>query len=146
MPIDHELIERSGWRQGAVFGAEASRVLLTPRLEEIAVDGFAIPETARLILASHTCDVVHRMSHEPRVEVLPAVPIRALEGNFRGARNPRRLQVNLGRGENPFPCEMRAPTRFWIPRERLQESVPEPDIGLEGKELQALRVAGVSVE
>lgn len=127
MPIDAALIENFGWRQGSIFTLAASGPIVLANRDSVAVPQYTIPDDCRLILVSHDCDVVHRGVHEPRVEVCPAVRLNgALDGNFTGTRNPRRLHIDLEIGGAVQGFELRAPTRFPVPREILQESAPDP--------------------
>lgn len=130
MAIDAELIQRHGWHQGAVFTLAASEPIVHAHRERITVPAFAIDDGARLLLTSHDCDIVHRGVHEPRIEVCPAVAIPRTDGNFTGTRNPRRLHLELEISGVPHPYELRAPTRFCIPRETLEFSLPDPEARL----------------
>jgi hypothetical protein len=128
MPIDAERIQRHGWRQGSVFTLAASGPIVLAYRDRIAVPAFPIDDNARLLLTSHECDVVHPGPHEPRIEICPAVAVRGrLDGNFTGTRNPRRLHLELEIDGAPQPFELRAPTRFCLPRETLESSMPDPD-------------------
>jgi hypothetical protein len=131
MTIDAERIHRHGWRQGSVFTMAASAPIVLAHRDRIAVPGFVIDDNARLLLTSHDCDIVHPGLHEPRIEVCPAVAVRGrMDGNFTGTRNPRRLHVELEMHGVPHPFEFRAPTRFCIPRETLESSIPDLDVRL----------------
>lgn len=128
MSIDAERIQRHGWRQGSVFTLAASGPIVLAYRDSIMVPALAIDDNARLLLTSHDCDIVHRGLHEPRIEVCPAVAVRGrMDGNFTGTRNPRRLHLELEVAGAPQPFELRAPTRFCIPRETLESSLPDPD-------------------
>jgi len=128
MAIDAALIQRNGWRQGSVFTLTASRPIVLEHRDRITVPDFVIGDDARLLLASHDCDVVHPGIHEPRIEVCPAVALNGrLSGNFTGTRNPRRLHIELEINGVARPYELRAPTRFDIGREALEVAQPDPD-------------------
>lgn len=134
MPIDAAAIQNLGWRQGSIFTLQASTPIVVANRERIGVPQFTIPDDARLILVSHDCDVVHRGPHEPRIEVCPAVRLNGpLSGNFTGTRNPRRLQIELDVAGTLHGYELRAPTRFDLPREILQDSAPDPDAHITAK-------------
>lgn len=134
MPIDAALIEHLGWRQGSIFTLPASIPIVRAHRDGIAVPQYTIPDDCRLILVSHDCDVVHRGVHEPRVEVCPAVRLNGgLDGNFTGTRNSRRLHIELEIGGALQAFELRAPTRFSVPREILQESAPDPEARIRSK-------------
>jgi hypothetical protein len=134
MPIDAALIENLGWRQGSVFTLSASGPIVLANRERIAVVQYTIPDDCRLILVSHDCDVVHSGVHEPRIEVCPAAQLTgALDGNFTGTRNPRRLHIELEIGGALVGFELRAPTRFQLPREILQDSAPDPNARIRPK-------------
>ena len=134
MPIDAAQIERLGWRQGSIFTLAASRPLVVANRAQIAVPGYEIPDDSRLLLVSHDCDVVHRGAHEPRIEVCPAVPLRGvLDGNFTGTRNPRRLHIELVVDGATVGFELRAPTRFTVSREVLQEVAPDTNASISAR-------------
>lgn len=50
---------------------------------------------------------------------------RGLDGNYTGTRNARRLHIDLEIDGERRGFELRAPTRFALPREILQESAPD---------------------
>jgi len=134
MPIDAAVIQSLGWRQGSVFTLQASMPIIVANRERISVPQFTIPDDSRLILVSHDCDVVHPGPHEPRIEVCPAVRLNGvLSGNFTGTRNPRRLHIELAVDGTPHGYELRAPTRFPLPREILQESAPDANVRITTK-------------
>lgn len=126
MPIDAARILGHGWRQGSIFPLEASQPLVLARRDAILLDGFRIADNARLILASHSCDIVHVGVHEPRIEVCPSVPVGGLDGSFTGTRNARRLHIELDINGVAHAYELRAPMRFYVPREILQDCAPDP--------------------
>lgn len=139
MPIDATVIQNLGWRQGSIFALDASTPIIVANRDRISVPQFTITDDSRLILVSHDCDIVHPGPHEPRIEVCPAVPINGpLSGNFTGTRNPRRLQVELEIGGVRHGYELRAPTRFLLPREILQESAPDANAALSTKHYRHL--------
>lgn len=125
MPIDAAAIQNLGWRQGSVFTLDASRPIVLAHRNRIAVPEFTIPDDARLILVSHDCDIVHEGLHEPRVEVCPAVAVDVLSGNYSGTRNPRCIHITIEVDGIHRAHELRAPTRFFLPRETLQDSAPD---------------------
>jgi hypothetical protein len=134
MPINAAVIQELGWRQGSVFTLAASTPIIREHRERIAVHDFIIPDNARLILASHDCDIVHQDLHEPRVEVCPAVRVDgALSGNYTGTRNARRLHLQMQINGEHLGYELRAPTRFYLPREILQNSAPDANVRLHPK-------------
>ena len=53
-----------------------------------------------------------------------------MDGNFAGTRDPRRLHLELEIDGATQPFELRAPTRFCIPRETLESSTPDPNARL----------------
>jgi hypothetical protein len=134
MPIDAATIQNLGWRQGSVFTLQASTPIVVANRERIFLPEFTIPDDARLIVVSHDCDVVHAGPHEPRIEVCPAVRLNeGLNGNYTGTRNPRRLHLELETEGRPIGYELRAPTRFHLPREILQNSAPDQNTRISAK-------------
>lgn len=140
MPIDAALIQNQGWRQGSVFSLPVSAPIIRVHRNAISVPGFVIPDEARLLLVSQDCDIVYAGPHEPRIEVCPAVPVTGgLDGNFTATRNPRRLQIEIAVAGVSQAHELRAPTRFFLPREILQESAPDTEVTVDIKYLRYVR-------
>ena len=126
MPIDATQIVSLGWRQGSIFSVDASRKLLAANLARIETPEFIVSDNSRLILSSHDCDISHPGPHEPRIEVCPAIVLTGpIDGQFAGTRNARRLHINLLIDNACQAFELRAPTRFSLPRETLQEFAPD---------------------
>lgn len=128
MQIDHEAINRRGWHQGSVFTVVDSTQILAesdwrPRPPEIGL----APET-RLIVASHSCDVVSRHPHELQVEVCPALPLPIGEtlAMYGHARDPRRLRLPILLEGRPSLHELHAPLSFNIQRSKLEKLNPDP--------------------
>src|SRR5690606_38026558 len=130
MPIDHERIHKNGWRQGSVFTvAHSSRILReykkAPQLSEYVVR----PDT-RLIVTSHSCDVVAASHMERTCEVCPALPLPSSAGieMYGAGRNPRRIRLPIVIDGHPVLHEMFAPHRFSIRRERLESIEPDKEV------------------
>ena len=130
MAIDGARIQTLGWRQGSVFTLEASRPLIAAQRTLYGAESFEVPDDARLIVISHSCDVVNTGTQEPRIELCPAIPVARLDGRFTGTGNPRRLHVELDVGGVAVPHELLAPTRFYCPRIILETAGPDPAAAL----------------
>ena len=130
MPIDHRRIRTNGWRQGSVFSDED-----TAALSENPVPG------SRLILVTHDCDLVHNGEHEPHIEVCLAEHLEnGVDGNYRWARHPRRIDVQLDiDGEQAAFC-LHAAKRQWLDRAKLQDIQPDASSLLAEAELTRLTV------
>lgn len=119
--MDRAQILANGWRQGSLFSIEDSARLLReaqppPYLPREIADGF------RLIVASHSCDIVSERDDEPYVDVYPVVSLPAgVDPQQLSVRNARRLHVHLTVGGAEIACEIFAPSRFSISRTRLTE-------------------------
>lgn len=81
----------------------------------------------RLVIVSHSCDVVSPSLLERYIEVCPAVPLPAQEtlGQFGYARDPRRLRLTVNIEEQAVLHELYAPMRFVIARSVLAERRPD---------------------
>jgi hypothetical protein len=54
------------------------------------------PENSVAVAISHSCDIANEnLEAEPRVEFILAVPIPKCDGNFTGAKNPRKLHLRI---------------------------------------------------
>lgn len=140
MAIDHGRIHRNGWRQGGVFTPGDSRAILDAHREQLQLP--ELPADTRLIVTSHSCDVVARADAERFCEVCPAAPLPAEEtvGMKGRGRHPRQLRLPIVINGQSVLHEMNAPLRFCIDRGRLVEVVPDgnaliPDVEVAGLEL-----------
>lgn len=130
MPIDHELIRRNGWRQGAIFSPES-----TAEIIDGANDG------SRLIVVSHDCDIVHRGDQEPHVEVCVADPLtNGVDGQFRWARHPRRLDVNLEISDGAAGYRLEAFNRKQFNQSILEQYEPDAQAVCPPEELTRITV------
>lgn len=126
MPIDHARIHENGWRQGSVLTAVDSEAILysNPRPQPPTV---ALTPQTRLVIASHSCDVVSQSPIEINVEFCPAMPLRpdASTDLFGYGRDPRRLRLPIEIDGNVVLHEMYAPLRFSAPRALLEGISPD---------------------
>jgi hypothetical protein len=129
MPIDFDRIDNNGWRQGSVFTVKESRSLLAKYGSRPHPHEISVPEDSRLIVTSHSCDIVSRRSHEILVEVCPALPLPTGEGRgaYGFARDARRLRIPMTIANQPVLFDLHAPLRFVIARDELEECKPDPD-------------------
>jgi hypothetical protein len=121
MAVDVADIQRRGWHQGAIFTADST--------QEILADEYAGID-ARLILAAHDCDLAHRGTQEPFVDVFVATRIKHLSSTESKARNARRLHIPMAVGDKAENYEIKVWSRRAIPRETLNQHSPATDARL----------------
>lgn len=123
MTFDAGAIERHGWRQGAVLGAN-----LAAEARRLAPSGIPFTESDWLIVTSHDCDVVNgRLEKEPIVEVLRAAVIQQKKPDKQQVwgRNPRDMQVAADDGDGGRTMlSVKVHERWSIPRELLASEAP----------------------
>lgn len=90
---NRERLIESGWKQG---------ILLVPndeRLKENAL--YEIPDDARLLIVSQTCDLVQdSFKSEPYFEALCLRPLdQEPDGGYLGGKNSRRIEFSIDLGE-----------------------------------------------
>jgi hypothetical protein len=126
MPVDWQRIHRNGWRQGSICTPVDAASLLRQFSDRFSA-GQPVPDGVRLVVASHSCDVVARSELETHVELCPAVPLPVGAGVdlFGGGRDPRRLRIPLIVDGNEVLHELIAPHRFAVPREELEDLTPD---------------------
>jgi hypothetical protein len=121
MAIDVADIKNRGWYQGAVFTADSTREILADSCPGVGV---------RLILATHDCDLVHRGTQEPFIDVFVAAPVKHLSSTESKARNARRLHIPIAIREEPKNYELKVWSRRSLPREVLNSHMPAADAHL----------------
>lgn len=127
MPVNPDRIRDNRWRQGSVFSVEEGRNILGE------------PETsARLILVSHDCDIVHSGTREPVVEVCVALPLERMNGSYARAKNPRILHLTLQVAGNAVPHEIEASNRRQIDRSQLETMMPANNVVLPAEDLRII--------
>jgi hypothetical protein len=121
--FDASAIERHGWRQGAVLGAQ-----LAAEARKLAPSGIAAAESDWLIVTSHDCDVVNgKLEKEPTVEVLRAgvVPQKKPDKQQVWGRNPREMQLTADDGAGgSVVLSVKVHERWFMPRELLASEPP----------------------
>lgn len=135
-----EVIEKNGWRQGAVVKQEDIAFLTG---DEIDCD--------YVIIVSQSCDVTNgSLITEPSVEGVLARKISSVNGDYTYAKNARILHAYITlRGEvgkvqgdsfveRKVPLELKAIEKITFPRARLQEIKPNSNAVLVNKELDSL--------
>jgi hypothetical protein len=136
MQIDHDCINRNGWHQGSVFTIEDSTQILaeTPRPQPSEI---VLSQGTRLMVVSHSCDVVSRRAHELQVEVCPAIPLSTGQGlaMYGHGRDPRCLRLPLLLNGQPVMHELHAPLRFYMQRAKLQVLKPDTQAELAEREI-----------
>jgi hypothetical protein len=132
MPIDADLIRANGWRQGKAFTVSDSHLMLRDYADHSIPRGVKLSTETRLLLVSHSCDVVCRREVEHLVEVCPATPISDHDGLdvYGYGRDPRRLRIHMAVGSEDSIHELHAPTRFYMDRSRLETMRPDPVIAI----------------
>ena len=130
MPIDHMRIRANGWRQGSVFSVED-----TAALSNDQVAG------SRLVVVTHDCDLVHNGEYEPHIEVCLAEHLEnGVDGNYRWARHPRRLDLQLNIDGAPAAFCLHAAKKHRLDRSRLEDLRPDASALLSEVELTRLTV------
>jgi hypothetical protein len=118
MPFDVADIRQHGWQQGSLFSVESTRDLL----------GAQYPGgKARLILATHDCDILHQGSHEPNIDAFIATPVQRVSALDTKARNARRLHIPVAIGGAIHDHEIKFLSRTVLPRECLKAHAPAND-------------------
>jgi hypothetical protein len=129
MAFDVAEIKKRGWQQGSLFSIESTHKLL----------GAAYPGGgARLILATHDCDILHKGGHEPNIDAFVATPIERVSALDTKARNARRLHIPIYIDGAPRDHEIRFWSRTVLQRECLKSHAPAEDAFL-GTNLPILR-------
>lgn len=127
---DHELIRANGWRQGRIFSPEDTATILEH-----------CEANARLILVSHDCDVVHAGDDEPYVEVCVASHLEdGVDGLYRWARNPRRLDIEVQLDGAPVGFSLLACDKQRVSRTELERCVPDQSASLSTRELAEVAI------
>lgn len=140
MPINAEKIDENGWRQGSAFSIADSACLMQEHGNRPQLPGVALGAEARLMVVSHSCEIVHPRDQEPLIDVIPAKPLppgAKTEGAGHG-RIARRLRLPVQIANNEILHELHAPLRFPIARERLEELKPDPTAALSREALRDL--------
>lgn len=106
------------WRQGSVIPRELLPSSLLPE---------DLDPVAKLVLLSHSCDVVHTSYEaEPYAEFLIAHRVAAIDGSKTKGKNPRRLQLPISiNGEETFH-EISIHDKARMDRKLLENGSPDP--------------------
>ena len=84
-----------------------------------------------VVVVSHDCDLANDPTGEPQVEVIVAKRIDSLDGNCTHSKTARKLHLEFqNQGESIF-AELRATDKISIPKEKLCQFSPHPDIRLD---------------
>ena len=126
--FDASVIERHGWRQGAVLGPR-----LAAEARELAPNGLVVADTDWLIVTSHDCDVVNgSLEKEPVVEVIRAAVVEQRKPDKQrvGGRNPREMQLQTDDGAGgTMVLGMKVHDRWTLPRGLLAAEAPARVLG-----------------
>ncbi|MBK9386462.1 MAG: hypothetical protein IPN34_16745 [Planctomycetes bacterium] len=121
--FDASVIERHGWRQGAVLGAG-----LVAKARILAPNGIVFAENDWLIVTSHDCDIVNwNLEKEPTVELLRAsvVPKEKPDKQQVWGRNPREMQLAANDGAGgQVVLSAKVHERWSMPRDLLASEAP----------------------
>jgi len=121
--FDASAIERHGWRQGAVLGAN-----LAAEARKLAPRGIVFTESDWLVVTSHDCDVVNgRLEKEPTVEVLRASVVQQKKPDKQQVwgRNPREMQLAVDDGAGgSVVLSVKVHERWSMPRDLLASEAP----------------------
>jgi hypothetical protein len=110
-------LHNSLWRQGAVLPRE----LLDPGTLPSDLD-----PTAKLVIISHDCDIVHpSYEGEPFVELFLAYPVQTSESLKRKGKNPRRLQFLAIANGSPQWYEINVHDKLRVSRKLLEGKTPD---------------------
>jgi len=113
-------IRANGWRQGAVFSADAHESLRPYADCDLRADDCCIA-------ISQSCDLLcDDMDSEPIVEVVLARKLNGeLDGNYTHAKNARRLHIEIDTNDSRDAYELEVRHRFSIPRSMLCQHSPD---------------------
>jgi hypothetical protein len=127
MAIDYKRIHEIGWLQGSVFSIANSTELIPSAHWHPLPERQELPAQTRLVVVSHSCDIVSPNPMEQYIEVCPAAPLPDKEalGQFGYARDPRRLRLPMNVEGRPVLHELWAPLRFVIGRAVLEQCAPD---------------------
>jgi hypothetical protein len=131
--LDSQKIKENGWCQGAVFKYEDSQELC-------AESGIDLPDGDRLIVLSHDCDVVHSGDAEPNVELAVVKSLATgVSGHNTFGKSPRFLHLEVESGNDHLAIEIVAALRHFIPREKLEDYLPDGDFKLSKDQVAQIR-------
>jgi len=116
MAFDVAEIKQRGWQQGSLFNIASTREMLVAQHSG---------DEARLILASHDCDILHQGDHEPKIDTFVATPIQRISVLDAKARNARRLHISIAVDGTPRNHEIKFWSRTILPRECLKVHAPD---------------------
>lgn len=115
--VDSQLITKNGWRQGAF--------LLIPEPPQKIFQQLGLKENKLYVLLSQDCDILNAsLQKEPVVELLQADKIETLNLELCDGKNPRQLHLKAKIFNESEGLEFFPNSRFFLPREYLQELIP----------------------
>lgn len=118
------------WRQGGLLGVDAFE-----RLGIEAPSGHCFGAIA----ISHDCDLANdNIEVEPCVEFIFAIKVGGLNGNYRFAKNPRKLHVEIDH-EGGNALELLATNKFSLKKELLAELEIDPNASLSVEDVRVLQ-------
>lgn len=118
------------WRQGHILSDQAITALgliLEAQTKQVA------------IVVSHDCDLAQDPSIEPTVEVIVGHRITNENGNFTYAKNARRLHLTFSSGIEHLVVDIKAHSKFQVPKHQLSAYQPINSIRLTPNERNILQ-------
>lgn len=98
------------------------------------------PENSVAVAISHSCDIANEnLEAEPTVEFILAVPIPKCDGNFAGAKNPRKLHLRTLPAKGPQGLELLATQKINFEKTKLNPYQPANTPELAPGELPVLQ-------
>jgi hypothetical protein len=128
-------LKELGWRQGSVLPSSL--------FNQLAKDSglVFIPGDHCAIIASQDCDVVNASYlAEPYVELIKAVRVEKMNGNFAFGKSGRKLQFELAGAAGPCTYELSIHERWRSDRRILEGTKPDQSIFL--SEAEKMQLAG----
>jgi hypothetical protein len=114
------------WQQGfALNKVSAAQLAL---VHPVAKDDTVV------VLISHDCDLLEDSSIEPYCEVIVGRSIAKADGNFTGAKNPRRLHLIFSAGATLIAAEFLATDKRLIEKSTFLSHAPLEDVRLTTEE------------
>jgi hypothetical protein len=119
------------WRQGHVLTEQAAKALNLVHS--------AAPESTRIIIVSHDCDLAQDPSIEPCCEAVIGRTIDSQDGNYAEAKSVRRLHLECSAGSKRTVVDLEIQQKISIRKENLADHIPDQAIRLSRREKTILK-------